>query len=148
MLPRVMAVTLCALSGSLSGTATAAPENMIVVRADVAGREIERILDLDNLEVELLHPREVAAAMASIERGRAPRDFWAAYQDHVRAWRRLAEASPSPLVLGISIPADDGPARRAEAKLAIETSFDEVERIARRYGARIPIPRTRTASSY
>lgn len=142
-----MAAILWVLSGSLSGAATAAPENMIIVRADLAQREIERILDLDNLEVELLHPREVAAAMADIERGRAPRDFWAAYQDHVRAWRRYAEASSSPL-LGNSTPADDEAARRAEAKVAIETSFDEVERIARRYGALIPIPRRRAALGY
>lgn len=148
MLARVLAAILCALSGLHSDAATAGSENLIVVRADVAQREIERILDLDNVEVELLHPREVAAAMASIERGRAPRDFWAAYQDHVRAWRRYAEASSAPLELGNPMPDDDEAGRRAEAKVAIETSFDEVERIARRYGARIPIPRTRAASGY
>jgi hypothetical protein len=98
----------------------------IVVRGDVARTEIERILAADNVDTSQLSAGEVAEAMSGIERGRAPDDFWRAYQAHVAAWKRLAEASES--------------LEQALAEQAIEASFDEVERIARRYRARLPVP--------
>ncbi len=147
MIPRVTAVAICCLLGPYMTAAAIAQDNVIIVQANGAQKEIERILDLDNLEVELLHPRDVAAAMASIRKGRAPSDFWVAYQSHVKAWQRYATASGSPLSLTIE-PTKDDFAGRAEARLAIDSTFDEVERIARRYGARIPMPRTRAALSY
>jgi hypothetical protein len=106
--------------------AAAAQDGDIVVRGDTARKEIERILQADNLDTSRLGAREVAEAMGRIERGRAPDDFWAAYRAHVAAWRRLAESS--------------GSLERALAEQAIEASFDEVERIARRYRARLPTP--------
>jgi hypothetical protein len=98
----------------------------IVVQGDVGRIEIERILDADNVDTSRLSDREVAEAMGGIDRGRAPDDFWAAYRAHVEAWNRLARANES--------------LERALAEQAIETSFDEVERIARRYRARLPVP--------
>jgi hypothetical protein len=98
----------------------------IVVRGDVARTEIERILDADNLDTSRLSAGEVAEALSGIRRGRAPNDFWAAYQAHVAAWIRLAEATDS--------------LQRALAEQAIDASFDEVERIARGYRARLPVP--------
>ena len=106
--------------------AAAAPQGEIVVRGDVARTEIERILDADNVDTSRLSPSEVAEAMRRIERGRAPKDFWTAYQAHVAAWNRLAQATEI--------------AERRQADLEIETSFDEVERIARHYRARLPVP--------
>ena len=106
--------------------AVAAQDAEIVVRGDVARIEIERILEADNVDTSRLSAREVADAMAGIGRGRVPEDFWAAYQAHVAAWNRLAGAAAS--------------LERALAEQAIESSFDEVERIARRYGARLPAP--------
>lgn len=123
---RLIALALVALpSLSVSG-AVAAQDSDIVVRGDVARKEIERILRADNLDTSRLAAREIAEAISGIERGRAPDDFWAAYQDHVAAWKRLAEAS--------------GRAEQALAEQGIEASFDEVERIAGLYGARLPTP--------
>ncbi|MEO7177530.1 MAG: hypothetical protein ABIW83_01680 [Allosphingosinicella sp.] len=111
--------------------AAAAQEADIVVRGDVARHEVERILDADNVDTSRLTADEVAETIAAIERGRAPEDFWAAYHAHVRAWQRLAEAEARLL---------RQPARIEQAEQAIEATFDEVERIARSYGARLPTP--------
>lgn len=123
---RLIALALLVLPPlSISGAA-AGQDSEIVVRGDVARKEIERILSADNLDTSRLPALEVAEAIGGIERGRAPDDFWAAYQDHVAAWKRLAEAS--------------GSLEQALAEQAIEASFGEVERIARLYGARLPTP--------
>ena len=53
--------------------------------------EIERILEADNLDTSQLSPRDVVEIVSGIERGRAPQDFWDAYQLHVQAWTRLAD---------------------------------------------------------
>ena len=112
-------------------------EQEIVVRGESARREIERILREDNLTSSQPSPREVADTMAVISRGSAPQDFWTAYQTHVLAWQRYAEAvEQTPRVQNESSFGDEGQA--AEAQQAIESTFVEVERIARRYGARLP----------
>jgi hypothetical protein len=119
----------------------AAQEREVVIRGDAARMEIERILQADNLDTSQLGPREVTDIMASIERGQAPEDFWEAYQVHVRAWERLTAAVETvQRQQGVSTFVD-GAEELADAEQAIGTTFEEVERIARRYGARLPIPR-------
>ena len=112
----------------------------VVVRADTPRAEIERILNADNLDTARLTPREVSGIMSGIERGRAPEDFWTAYQLHVQAWANLADVvgrvqqqqAESTLAAGLD--------ELAAAETAIGTTFDEVERIARLYHARLPAP--------
>ena len=109
----------------------------IVVNGAAARREIERILREDNLDSNRLTPREVAETMAGIARGRAPEDFWTAYQTHVQAWQSYADqVEQTPPQQGESTFGDEG--ATGEAQAAIQTTFAEVERIARRYGARLP----------
>jgi hypothetical protein len=120
---RLVALALLALQ---SPTAVAAQPPDIVVQGDVARFEIERILDADNIDTSVLSAGEVAAVISGIQRGRAPDDFWVAYRAHVAAWNRLAAA--------------DDRLEQTLAEQAIEASFDEVERIARRYRARLPVP--------
>ena len=81
--------------------------------------------------------------MAVIPRGVAPPDFWQAYQAHVRAWQDYADArqrgrAKSPT--DISALADG--AAVAEARRRINSTFDQVVAIARRYGARMPLSTT------
>ena len=111
-----------------------AQDSEIVVRGDARRTAIERILEADNLDTARLSPAQVAEAMRAIDRGRAPHDFWVAYRAHVLAWTRLAAA-----------PEQSEEAVRAGA--AIDVSFDEVERIARAYGARLPPPRWKPAAA-
>jgi len=111
----------------------------IVVRKSAAKPAIERILHADNIDVERLPPAEVADRMEEIPQGAAPRDFWLAYQAHVRAWRGYANLtarsrSADPLALN----APDGRTIAAARKL-INTTFNDVERIAARYGVRPPL---------
>ena len=109
----------------------------IVVDGGVKRSEIERILAADNVDTSRLSEREVADSIARVRRGRAPQDFWLAYRAHVLAWKRLADAVED---------ADRPGATRSDAEEvvraeeAIEATFDEVERIARSYGARLPTP--------
>jgi hypothetical protein len=143
-----MLIVRAALLATLAFTAPALTaqvrqqEEEIVVNGETARVEIERILNEDNLDGNRLSPREIAETMAGIARGRAPQDFWAAYQLHVQAWERFAsvmEQTGRTQGQGESNfgPEGDG----AEAEQAISTTFAEVERIARRYGARLPAPR-------
>jgi hypothetical protein len=112
-------------------------EQEVVVRGESARREIERILREDSLTSIRPTPREVAETMAVIVRGNAPQDFWSAYQTHVLAWQRYADAiEQAPRDQGESNFGPEGAAE--EAQQAIESTFVEVERIARRYGARLP----------
>ncbi len=117
------------------------PEKPIVVQSVSSRAEIQRILDADNLDTANLDARSVVEVMSQIERGRAPEDFWTAYQTHVRAWQQMAEAEEA------ARQAMEDPGKRAEAAglLAeaaeqVETTFTAVERIALDYGARMPIP--------
>jgi hypothetical protein len=105
-----------------------------------ARTEIERVLTADNLDTARLSPRDVADAIARIERGRAPEDFWSAYQLHVRAWSRLADAFERAQRQQGESTFVEGMEEVETAADAIESTFDEVERIARRYGARLPTP--------
>ena len=119
-----------------------APDTPIVVHSVSSRSEIQRILNADNLDTANLEARDVADSMASIERGRAPEDFWTAYQSHVRAWQKLADAEE---LARASIEADpakmaEAAALLAEAEEQIEATFTAVERIALDYGARMPIP--------
>ena len=133
-------ISSCALAlMALTAPALAqAPSGDIVVQAPAARQEIERILREDNLTSSQPTPRQVADTMAAISRGQAPEDFWAAYQTHVQAWQRYASAvEQAPQgQQGESTFAPEGEA--GEAQQAIQTSFAEVERIALRYGARLP----------
>lgn len=130
---------LLAALTSLPAPAAAAQDQEIVVRGEIARMEIERILQEDNLDTERLGAGAVVDIMSAIRRGQAPEDFWEAYQTHVRAWRWYAEAE-------MRIRAQEGAAfidgldDYEAAADAIDSTFDEVERIARLYGARLPAP--------
>ena len=141
-----MHAVVLAMFAVIGAPADAAPQSdEIVVTANPAITEIERILRLDNLDTVWLGPREVAETMDAITRGRAPEDFWIAYRTHVKAWRRLADATErARLKLGQPLSIDeDEVSALARAELAIDLTFDEVERLAKRYGAKMPVPRSR-----
>src|SRR5437763_3022659 len=121
---------LASLAVVAPATSAATQGQDIVVQVSVFRAEIERILRSDNLDTLAGRSREVADIMARIPRGRAPADFWQSYQRHVDAWQRFAEASDSG--------ADQDELIAEERKL--NSTFDDVERIARRYGARMPQP--------
>ncbi|HEX8573467.1 MAG TPA: hypothetical protein VF759_12030 [Allosphingosinicella sp.] len=125
---------LALLAVPVAPAAAQAPD--IVVKGDAARREIERILRDDNLDTSRLDAREVADSIGGIGRGRAPDDFWLAYRAHVAAWRRLADAEEAARRSSSASAA----AELEKAERAIDSTFDEVERIARRYGARLPTP--------
>ena len=108
----------------------------VVVRADVARSEIERILNADNLDREAMNPQDIADSLAAIPRGRAPDDFWQAYQEHVDAWYRLAELTEGGLIEEEGIPFDT----LENAGRAISLTFGQVQLIALSYGARMPMP--------
>lgn len=108
----------------------------ILVRGDISRSEIERILAADNVDTSRLSEREVADAVANVERGRAPDDFWTAYRAHALAWERLADALERRRESESRFEDEEV----VKAEQAIEATFDEVERIARAYGARLPVP--------
>lgn len=116
-----------------------AQDGDIVVHGDSSRQEIERILNADNLETERMQPSEVVEAMAAITRGRAPEDFWAAYQAHVQAWQTYAQALERAPRQQVESGFPESP-EAEEAEQGVQTTFAEVERIARRYGARLPAP--------
>jgi hypothetical protein len=130
---RIMSLCALALLALPSPALAQAPSGDIAAR-----QEIERILQEDNLTSSQPTPRQVAETMAAISRGQAPEDFWTAYQTHVQAWQRYASAvEQAPQgQQGESTFEPEGEA--GEAQQAIQTSFAEVERIALRYGARLP----------
>ena len=121
------------LAAAAPAGSSALAQSDVVVRADVAKAEIERILNADNLDTEAMDPREIADAIAASPRGRAPDDFWQAYQKHVDAWEDMAALTDGP-----DSGADD--VELDSADRLINRTFDEVERIARSYGARMPMP--------
>lgn len=125
--------------------ATAVQQRETPARSSTARMEIERILNADNLDSSRLSPREVFDTISVIEQGRAPDDFWAAYQTHVMAWSQLAD-----IVEIVALQSDesdlDGDTELTAAEDEVEATFDEVERIARRYGARLPAPPVDTRS--
>ena len=136
---------LCGLVILGAGPVYSEPVAEVVVQNSAAGPAIERILNADNLDVERLSPREVADTMAQIPRGRAPGDFWTAYQQHVRAWQDYADARDAARVITSPTDIDHRPDGAAieDARKRINSTFDEVEAIARRYHARMPASSTR-----
>jgi hypothetical protein len=135
---RLARLALLALLALPTPAAVTAQESDIVVEGDVKRAEIERILAADNVDTSQLSEREVADVVERVERGRAPRDFWLAYRAHVLAWQRLADAVEK--ARGRSSEARSDLEELANAEQAIDATFDEVERIARFYGARLPTP--------
>lgn len=134
-------LVIAAILVGLSPAAVTAQDNEIVVRGSAARVEIERILNADNLNTVSLSARDVADTIVGINRGRAPADFWDAYQAHVRAWQRLADAEDrARRLLDNGTSFAEVAAQVVEAERLIESTFDEVERIALGYGARMPIP--------
>jgi hypothetical protein len=131
---RFARLALLALLALAMPSAMPAQEADVVVSGGVYRTEIERILQADNVDTTRLSSREVAEAIDGIGRGRAPEDFWVAYRAHVAAWDRLADTEEQ----GAADP--EGAAKAMQAEQAIEATFDEVERIARGYGARLPTP--------
>ena len=135
-----MKITLALVARSIALAAAvavpAAPlasqEPEIVVGVSLARQEIERILEADNLDLAALSPREVAEAMASIPRGRAPQDFWDRYQGHLRAWQWYAALASTEGVSGHDV---------LDAEDMVNATFADVETIALKYGARLPDPR-------
>jgi hypothetical protein len=122
----------------------AAAEPEIIVRRSAAQPAIERILKADNLDVDALAPREVAERMQDIQQGAAPSAFWQAYQAHVRAWTDYADALDRSRRRGSGDPVSAGSEWAiGKARAEINRTFGEVEQLARRYGARLPLPRTR-----
>ena len=120
-----------------------AAEPDVVVSRSAAVPAIERILKADNLAVDDLAPQEIAAAKRDIRQGAAPRDFWIAYQAHVRAWSDYTAALDA---AAKRQPGEPPPARSewavGEARTRINVTFDTVERLARTRGATIPLSRT------
>jgi hypothetical protein len=133
---RFLKLALLALPALSLPAIVAAQGSDIIVEGGVKQAEIERILAADNVDTSKLSEREVADAIRRVKRGRAPQDFWLAYRAHVLAWERLADA--------VEGAGREGPRFKAKevvrAEQAIEATFDEVERIARSYGARLPTP--------
>ena len=143
ILRSIVPALLALLVAGSAGAAVAAQQQTGQARGTVAERqEIERILQADNLDTGRLTSRQVATTIRGIRRGSAPEDFWTAYQAHVRAWERAADAEER----AVGLMADKRPdleravADYLEAEEAIETTFTEVERIARSYGATLPTP--------
>ena len=140
-----MRILLAALALVPAASPAPAQDQEVVVRGETPRAEIERILDADNLDTARLSPREVLEIMNGIARGGAPEDFWSAYQLHVQAWARLADVVDQAQQRQRSESAfGDGMDELAAAAAAIGTTFDEVERIARLYHARLPAPRIDT----
>lgn len=137
---RLGQLIILAFVAGMMPAAAMAQSGEIVVRGHAARTEIERILNADNLDSNRLSARDVADTMATIERGRAPDDFWNAYQAHVRAWEQFAAASEQVQGQPAETAFVEGSEALAAAQEAIGTTFSEVERIALSYGARLPMP--------
>jgi hypothetical protein len=120
------------------------PEGLTLLAQDgrtTESAEIERILAADNLDSSKLSAREIADTIRAIPRGEAPDDFWAAYQAHVSAWRRAADAEDTLNKMDISeSEIERASTALAEANMDIESTFAEVARIAESYGVAMPEP--------
>jgi hypothetical protein len=123
---------------------SAVTEPEIVVRRSAAQPAIERILKADNLDIDRLSAREVSDRMKEIQQGASPDAFWQAYQAHVAAWTDYADALDAVSKLRPGEPRPAGSEWAVgRAKARINRTFETVELIARRYGARVPLPRPR-----
>jgi hypothetical protein len=130
---------LLTFAAAVPAAAASAPASAAVAQDATARSEIERILQADNLDTSRMSPREVVETIATIGRGRAPEDFWQAYQAHVRAWQHFAELVERAVRQQGESTFIEGEEELEAAGRAIDSTFAEVERIARRYGARIPV---------
>lgn len=137
--PLLLIMLLCSVPMAMAPAP--AQESSAANSNETARTAIERVLQADNLDTDQLSPRDVAETIAGIPQGRAPDDFWTAYQAHVRAWQRFAQVWDRAVAQRGESTFIDNEEELLEAEQAIGTTFDEVERIARRYGARLPIPR-------
>ena len=128
----VAALPIVAIACSVRPGPAFAQEAEIVVEAPSSRIEIERILVADNLNTATMEPHDIVATMRGIPRGTAPEDFWTSYQQHLGAWQRFAAGT------------DDSRTTADELKALrrlVNATFDAVERLALRYGARLPDPR-------
>ena len=113
-----IAIAIACAAAPASAQAT---DNEIVVRSVSSRAEIQRILDADNVDTLNLDTRSVADGMALIERGRAPEDFWAAYQTHVRAWEKLADAEDQARIMA------QDPGKMPEATALVAEAQEQIE---------------------
>ena len=141
MTGRLLAMALALLAVPALADPIAALDERAAMAA-IEREAISRILEADNVDVASLTTREVASRIAAIPRDEAPDDFWSAYQAHVRAWRRAADAEEklAGLVDGKRGDFDQAVSEAGEALAAVEATFDEVERIAAQYGVAMPVP--------
>ncbi|HEX8639646.1 MAG TPA: hypothetical protein VF704_00675 [Allosphingosinicella sp.] len=138
---RLLCIPLLILTAAAAPGASAPGNSSTASERDTARSEIERILEADNLDSDRLGPSEVVEIIAGIDRGGAPQDFWQAYQAHVQAWRRLADIFDRISRQQGESTFVEGEEELVAAEEAVNTTFEEVERIARQYGARLPPPR-------
>jgi hypothetical protein len=112
-------------------------------------QEIARILAADNVDASRLSTRQVATAIRAIPRGAAPDDFWTAYQAHVRAWERAADAEERAMNMVGAKPAEMEGAIAAfvAAQAEIAATFEQVRQIATGYGVEMPIPPAEAANT-
>lgn len=132
----IAASLICAAMPTAYGLAQESPSP---ARTDTRA-EIERILNADSASGAQADPRQVAEFMTTIPQGGAPEDFWEAYQSHVRAWEQYAALAEASGQQQLESAFSENLEELAAAETAIEMTFAEVERIARRYGARLPAP--------
>lgn len=140
---RILSLIGFALLVLAGAPAAAQPSDPTVMRGDAVTRaEIGRILAADNVDVRGLSPLQIFDRIRAIPRGRAPNEFWTAYQAHVRAWEAAAVATERMERLASAKPIlrTDAATDVAEAYEAVESTFSEVERVARSYGVDMPVP--------
>lgn len=138
MLTAKLAVALLIVAPAPTG------QQQVTVAASAARPAIMRILEADNLDVEALAASEVAARMGEITQGAAPREFWTAYQAHVRAWADYARAKAKMRGAdALTGPSLEEAGAVVAARGRINATFDAVEAIARRFGAWPPRVQTR-----
>lgn len=120
-------------------------EQLVIVTAKAAKPAIQRILQADNMDVKALPAAEVAERMADIPRGTAPLEFWTAYRAHVNAWKdyAAAQARSRSRIIDTTDTSMAGGQALLNASLRINSTFDAVEAIARRYGAWPPRSQTK-----
>jgi hypothetical protein len=132
--------TLAILAMPMTALAAEQPNASARRGSEAERTAIQRILAADNLDTTAMSSRQIVNAMRSISRGRAPRDFWNAYQAHKRAWQRFASAEERMQRLGDGAGAENAAAAMTEAESAVESTFAEVLRIAASYGVEAPTP--------
>lgn len=150
-----MCVAVCGIAGLFAAAAG--------LRSTTPAGAIERVLEADrNANSMLDRHSEIAGEMRSIDLEGCPEDFRDAYLRHVEAWERSAgvyveaddwvekyapgRATADDALYTTNLPegvTPEGEARRRAIQLsrancqeAIESTFEAVERVAARHGAR------------